>query len=283
MIAQEPATVAIRGLCLFGRHGVLPEEGRLGQRFITDIEIEADVSEAIAHDDYERAVCYGTLCDIASETVTGPPLALIETVAARIAEAILARLERVEVARVTIRKPSAPLAYALEDARATVTRRRAHEVGFSLGSNLGEREAVLAAAVNRLARADGVEIGAVSALYDSAPWGAADQPGFVNLCATGQTTLSPHALLGLCKETEAVLGRVPGPRWGPRALDVDLLYYGDRALADPVLELPHPRLFERAFVLEPLAEIASDRVIGGRRVADALGVLARTGGDVSRR
>lgn len=283
MIVPALTSVFVRDLCLFGYHGVLPEETRIGQRFMVDIEIRADLSGAIAGDDYEQAVCYGTLCDIASDIVTGPPLQLIETVAGRIAEAVLAKLGRVEWVRVEVRKPSAPVPYAVSGTAVVVEQARVHDVAFSLGSNLGEREAVLAAAVDRLSLVDRLEIADVSSLYDSAPWGGVEQPKFVNICAIGRTTLEPHALLRVCKAIEADLGRMPGVRWGARAVDIDILYYGVKEFQDRVLILPHACLFERAFVLEPLAEIDPDHVIGGRRVRDALAVLPRSPGDVTRR
>ncbi|KXV39048.1 folate biosynthesis protein [Gluconobacter japonicus] len=283
MISAPLTSVFVRDLCLFGYHGVLPEENRIGQRFIVDIEIRADLSGAIAEDDYRQAVCYGTLCDIAAESVTGTPMDLIEALAGRIADNILKRLDRVEVVLVTVHKPSAPVPYPVSETAATVTRHRRHEVAFSLGANLGTREATLNTALDRLSMEDGLEITDVSSFYDSAPWGEIDQPAFVNLCAIGHTTLSPHALLRVCKAIEGDLGRIPGMRWGARAVDIDVLYYDERSLSDRILTVPHRHLFERAFVLEPLAEIAANHVIGGRRVADALAVLPRTSGDVTRR
>ncbi|UMM07163.1 2-amino-4-hydroxy-6-hydroxymethyldihydropteridine diphosphokinase [Gluconobacter frateurii] len=283
MISVPLTSVFVRDLCLFGYHGVLPEENRVGQRFIIDIEIRADLSGAIADDDYMQAVCYGTLCDIAAQIVTGKPMGLIEALAGRIADEILGRLDRVEVVLVTVHKPSAPVPYPVSETATIVTRHRVHDVAFSLGANLGEREVTLHAALDRLSMEEGLEITDVSSFYDSAPWGGVDQPSFVNLCAIGRTTLAPHALLRLCKAIEGELGRVPGLRWGVRTVDIDLLHYDDRSLSDRILTVPHRHLFDRAFVLEPLAEIAADRVIGGRRVADALAVLPRTSGDVTRR
>lgn len=283
MITPPLTSVFVRDLALFGHHGVLSEETRIGQRFIVDIEIRADLTGAAVADDYAQAVCYGTLCDIASGVVTGEPLKLIETVAERIASAVLEKLDRVDWVRVGIRKPSAPVPYIVSETAAVVERTRVHDVAFSLGSNLGEREAVLMAAVDRLSLQEGVEIDVLSSLYDTAPWGGIEQPTFVNLCAVGRSTVSPHALLRACKAIEADLGRNPGVRWGARAVDIDLLYYGAREVRDRVLTLPHVGLFDRAFVLEPLAEIVPERVIAGRRVRDALAVLPRSPGDVTRR
>lgn len=127
---------------------------------------------------------------------------------------------------------------------------------LGLGSNLGDRAATLRAAVAALAPYVTVE--RVSSLYDTAPQLVTDQPRFLNAAVCGATALEPLALLRQVKAIEAALGRVPGPRYGPRAVDIDLLLVDDLLLDTPELTLPHPRLAERAFVLVPLAEIAPD-------------------------
>lgn len=283
MITPPLTRVRVRDLCFFGYHGVLEEEKRLGQRFHVSLEIAADLTRAIADDAYEEAVCYATLSTIAQEVATGPSLNLIETVAGQIADRILERCLRVEEVRVEVHKPSAPVPYPLQETSAEVTRQRHHDIGLSLGANLGEREAVLRTAIDALARCDGLAVDHVSSLYDSAPWGVDDQPPFVNLCVVGKTVLTPDALLGVCKTIESDLGRVPGRRWGERAVDIDILFYGDREWNSPILTVPHRHLWERAFVLEPLAELQPQRKISGRCVTEALAQLTRTPGDVTRR
>jgi 2-amino-4-hydroxy-6-hydroxymethyldihydropteridine diphosphokinase len=129
-----------------------------------------------------------------------------------------------------------------------------------LGSNLGDREATIRAALSRL---DGVL--AVSALRETDPVGFEDQPRFLNGVAALETELPPRALLDRLLEVERSLGRTrDGPRFGPRTIDLDLLVYGELELAEPGLTLPHPRLHERRFALEPLAELAPDLVVPGR-------------------
>ena len=127
---------------------------------------------------------------------------------------------------------------------------------FILGANLGDRAATLERALDLL-RNDCAPL-TRSALYETPPWGDADQPPFLNVAARGFTRLSPLVLLRRCKEIERELGRLTTRRWGPRVVDVDLLSYGQISLTTPELTLPHPRLHERAFVLVPLAEIAPD-------------------------
>lgn len=130
----------------------------------------------------------------------------------------------------------------------------AHRVYLGLGSNLGDRDANLRAALARLA-AD-VRIERVSSVYDTAPMHIEDQPRFHNIVCEGWTDLTPEALLRLAKDVEAAVGRTPSIRYGPRAIDIDVLLYDDLQLTLPDLIIPHPRLWERAFVLAPLAEIA---------------------------
>ena len=141
-------------------------------------------------------------------------------------------------------------------------------VGLGFGANLGDPAASLRRAV-ALLREAGLRIEAVSSLYATAPWGVTDQPDFVNACALARTGLAPLALLDLLKATEQAMGRRETRRWGPRVIDIDLLFYDDIAWRDARLTLPHPGLFERAFVLLPLAEIAPDRVVAGTRLGEA--------------
>ncbi len=146
------------------------------------------------------------------------------------------------------------------------------EALIALGGNLGDVRATLDAAIAKLCDGTDVRLLARSSDYRTPPWGVEDQPEFVNACIAVTTAMSPHALLARAQAVEQAFGRdrTKERHWGPRSLDIDLLAYDDVALATPDLTLPHPRMFERAFVLVPLAEIAADRRIGGVWVADAL-------------
>ncbi len=144
-----------------------------------------------------------------------------------------------------------------------------------LGANLGDRAAMLRAALEQLAAEPGVEIVAVSGFRDTEPVGIRDQPRFLNGAAAIETSLPPRELLDRLLAVERRLGRTRhGPRFGPRTIDLDLLLYGDEQFAEPGLELPHPRLHERLFVLEPLAELDPGLVVPGRgRVAEIIAGL----------
>jgi 2-amino-4-hydroxy-6-hydroxymethyldihydropteridine diphosphokinase len=143
-----------------------------------------------------------------------------------------------------------------------------------LGSNLGDSEALLAEARERLALLRETRVAAASALYVTAPVGGPDQPDYLNQVVELYTPLAAHELLGETQRIERELGRTREVRWGPRTIDIDILWYHGFSAAEPDLQIPHPRLEERRFVLEPLAELAPDLVLpSGQSVIEALRLL----------
>jgi 2-amino-4-hydroxy-6-hydroxymethyldihydropteridine diphosphokinase len=141
----------------------------------------------------------------------------------------------------------------------------------ALGANLGDREATLRRAVELLAADPEIDVVRVSMLRETDPVGVVDQPRFLNGAAALETELSARELLDRLLAVERTLGRIrDGERWGPRTVDLDLLLYGDLQSDEPGLTVPHPRLHERRFALEPLAELAPDAVVPGRGPVSAL-------------
>ena len=151
------------------------------------------------------------------------------------------------------------------------------EAAIGLGGNVGDKRANLDRAVERLAAVPGVRVVARSGYYRTEPWGITEQDWFLNACLVVETTLSPADLLAACLAVETSLGRRRAERWGPRIIDLDILTFGGRTIDEPGLEVPHPRLMERAFVLAPLAELRPDLSVGGVRVADALATVGAGG------
>lgn len=148
----------------------------------------------------------------------------------------------------------------------------------ALGSNLDGPRTRVERAFAALAALPGTRVSARSRLYRTPPWGVVDQPDFINAVAVLDTTLAPRGLLQALLAIEARAGRVRGIRNGPRVLDLDLLLYGGQTIHLPDLEVPHPRLQDRAFVLVPLAEVAPDLEVPGRgRVADLLARVDTSG------
>ncbi len=153
------------------------------------------------------------------------------------------------------------------------------EALLALGGNVGDSRSILDRAIAMLCDGKEVRLTARSSDYRTPPWGLKYQPSFVNLCIAVETKLPPRDLLERAQAVELRLGRdrAHEKRNGPRTADIDIIAYDDVALDTPNLTLPHPRLFERAFVLVPLNEIAGNRVIAGRKISEALGDLDLAG------
>ncbi|MCA6125362.1 2-amino-4-hydroxy-6-hydroxymethyldihydropteridine diphosphokinase [Bradyrhizobium sp. WSM 1704] len=153
------------------------------------------------------------------------------------------------------------------------------DVLIALGGNVGDVRTTIRKAIANICGMTQAALLGRSSDYSTPPWGEQQQDRFINACIEIETSLDPHALLFTLHKIEAKFGRDRANelRWGPRTLDLDLIAYDDVTLSKPELTLPHPHVFERAFVLVPLAEIVPDRVIAGRRVADALAGVSADG------
>lgn len=212
--------------------------------------------------------------------VEGPALDLIEAVAGRIADRVLAR-PQVESVEVTVHKPQAPVGVPFGDVEVRLRRERDVPVVIALGANLGEPARTLRAAARRLRRLRGLHDLRLSPLFRSAPVGGPTQDDYVNAVAVARTRLAPGTLLSALHEVEHRHGRTREVRWGPRTLDLDLVQYGDPGTPtevvsdDPGLTLPHPRAADRAFVLRPWAEVdPGARLRTGDTVAGVTTLLA---------
>jgi 2-amino-4-hydroxy-6-hydroxymethyldihydropteridine diphosphokinase len=150
-------------------------------------------------------------------------------------------------------------------------------IGLGFGSNVGDPAANVRRALQEVEARSIARITARSSLWRTAPWGFTEQEDFANLCALAETRLSPAELLAALKRVETDLGRTAGVRWGPRVIDIDILFYDDLKSKDASLTLPHRELFRRAFVLVPLAEIAPDLMIAGRKVEEAAQAIDHAG------
>jgi 2-amino-4-hydroxy-6-hydroxymethyldihydropteridine diphosphokinase len=145
--------------------------------------------------------------------------------------------------------------------------------GIGLGSNIGDKPANIRRALVLLEERGILHLTAVSSIYRTPPWGYEEQEFFANACALGETRLSPLELLAATHAIEKIMGRQPSFRWGPRLIDIDILFYGAGTFDHPKLHLPHKELFRRAFVLIPLAEIAPSLEIAGRSISQAAASL----------
>lgn len=259
--------IDIVGIGAIGYHGVYPEEKRDGQPFVVDLTCHIDLSAAAATDDLEQTESYAELSSLVVAHIENNPVDLIETLAGRIADDVLARTRAVQV-EVTVHKPRAPMPVRVADVSVTIVRTRGpeleREVVFSLGSNLGDRLSNLTAAVAALAATEGLEIRGVSPVYETEAVGPVEQPDFLNIVVTGRSALSSSKLLARGLQIEAERGRERVVTQGPRTLDVDLITVGEERVDWDALTLPHPRAHERAFVLIPWHSLDPGAVIPGR-------------------
>jgi 2-amino-4-hydroxy-6-hydroxymethyldihydropteridine diphosphokinase len=146
--------------------------------------------------------------------------------------------------------------------------RPTERVLIGLGGNLGDPAASMREALRLIDAHEACKVSQVSSFWRTPPWGKTDQPDFINACASVETSLTPQAFLALCLSIEQQLHRIRTERWGPRSIDIDILFFGDRTINEEGLTVPHPRIAKRAFVLAPLAEIAGAMVLDGRTVRE---------------
>ena len=271
--------IRLVGVTARGWHGVFPEERRDGQDFTVDVILHLDTTKAAATDDVVDTVHYGDLAVRIADVIRGEPVDLIETLAARIAASCLASPDCAGVAAVdvAVHKPQAPITELFADVVVAIRRDRAdlllepvsrQQLGvdpdpldqrpsepvtavLALGANLGDREAALRAAVAALRDVPNLLVDAVSLVVETDPVGGPEQPDYLNAVVLVTTRLSARELLAAGQAIETGQGRERDVRWGPRTLDVDVIRYGDLLSRHPVLELPHPRAYHRAFVLIP--------------------------------
>jgi dihydroneopterin aldolase/2-amino-4-hydroxy-6-hydroxymethyldihydropteridine diphosphokinase len=265
---SDAVSVIIRGLEVFGHHGVLAAEQELGQRFVVDVELELLSCPGVASDELSGTVDYATLTDAIAEIVAGPPRRLLEHVAGLIADRALDEPLAHRV-RVEVRKPHVAIPHTLTETAVRLERTREMSYWLGLGSNLGDRLANLQGIVDAL-RDAGVGVEELSPVYDTAPREITDQPSFLNAVVRVRTTRTPRELLAIAKHVERQLGRTgAGRRFGPRSADCDIVFWDGGVWRDGQLEIPHPRLTERRFVLVPLLDVSAGLVHPeGRALAD---------------
>ncbi|MCE2736717.1 MAG: 2-amino-4-hydroxy-6-hydroxymethyldihydropteridine diphosphokinase [Ilumatobacteraceae bacterium] len=252
--------IYVNGLRLMALVGVLPHEREGEQPVQVDIDLEVDLAEAGLTDNLVDTANYGAIAEAVSEVVRMSSDVLLERLVARIAERCL-QFDHVEVADVRLTKLRPPISENLDSTAVRIVRSRVdmkiparHRAIVALGSNLGDRVAYLRFGLERLSN-----VVAQSQVFETDPVGGPDNQGpYLNMVAVIDTDLDPYAMLRRLLQIEAEAHRVRIERWGPRTLDLDLLFYDDVTINSEELIVPHPRFAERRFVLEPLSEVASE-------------------------
>lgn len=259
--------IIVKDLEIFCNHGVYKEEKTLGQKFVVSVELNLDLKPAATTGNLDLSVNYGALCHEIQEVMKAESYDLIETAAEKISDFILLKYEAVSSVKVQIKKPWAPIMLPLQYAAVEIERGW-HRAYIALGSNMGDKKSNLNEAIKLIADNKYCKVTKVSSYYETKPVGYLEQDDFVNASAEIRTMLQPRELMDLLLGIEQELKRERIIKWGPRTMDLDILLYDDLISDDEHHIIPHPRMEERSFVLEPLSEIAPNVIhpVLGKRI-----------------
>ncbi|MFL0250584.1 2-amino-4-hydroxy-6-hydroxymethyldihydropteridine diphosphokinase [Clostridium neuense] len=247
--------IIIKDLEIFAHHGVLKEEKNLGQKFLLSFELLLDLEKASTEDNLNETVNYAKLCIDIENEFKRTKYDLIETAAEKTAGYILVHYPMIKSVKLTLKKPWAPILKTVNYVAVQIERSW-HTVYIALGSNLGDKKKNLNDALNLIDKNQLCHINKVSNFYETAPVGYLDQDDFINGAAEIETLMSPLKLMDFLLEVEKKLKRERKIHWGPRTIDLDILLYDSIVTEDEHILVPHPRMHERLFVLEPLCDIA---------------------------
>ncbi len=247
--------IRIQRLEVFAHHGVYAEETENGQYFYVNAVLYTDTRQAGREDDLEHTVNYGTVCHFITDWMQANTCLLLEAVAEKLAEAILLEYRTLAAVELEIEKPYAPIRLPFENVSVKV-RRSWHRAYIAMGSNLGEKETNLLSGIQALKVHPQIVLKKVSDMIVTKPYGGVEQEDFLNGALEIETLLGPEELLEALHEIENAAGRRRVVHWGPRTLDLDILFYDKLCYESENLVIPHPDLENRTFVLKPMVAIA---------------------------
>lgn len=251
--------IKITELEIFARHGVMPEETTLGQKFIISAELSLDTEKAGRSDKLDDSINYALVCENIEQYNKTHTKKLIEAAAEGTAESILMSFPRVRSVKVELKKPNPPIHLHFDSIAVEIERGR-HRAFVAAGSNIGDRQGYIDGAVEKIKADPKCTVKNISRIIETAPYGGVEQGDFLNGVIEIETIYSPYALLDFLHEIENGAGRERTVRWGPRTLDLDILFYDDMISDDPVLTLPHPDMENRDFTVLPMCDIAPNFV-----------------------
>lgn len=251
--------IIIENLEIIAEHGVFKEEKFLGQKFIVSLEMKTDTREAGKTGNLNASTHYGFVSDDVEKLLTSQSFDLIETCAEKTAEMILTKYPLISEVKVVIKKPWAPIRKHFDFVAVEITRKW-HTAYLSLGTNMGDKKKNLLEAAEKIGNLENTKIIAQSTIIETEPFGYTEQDMFLNSCLEIKTLFTPRELLKELLGIELQMGRVREIKWGPRIIDIDILFFDDEIIGEADLAVPHPWICERMFVLEPLSEIAPNFV-----------------------
>lgn len=247
--------IRIDNLEVYAYHGVLSEENEKGQHFYLSAVLYTDTRKAGKSDNLADSTHYGLVCGEMARAMKEQRFCLIERAAEHVAKRVLCMFPNVRELVLEVRKPEAPIGLVFGSVSVKI-RRGWHRAYVALGSNLGDREGYLRGAVDGLRASEDIRKVRCSSFMTTKPYGVTDQPDFLNGMAELETLLTPQELLDELHRLEKEAGRERKEHWGPRTLDLDLIFYDDLVIDSEELTVPHADMQRREFVLAPLAQLA---------------------------
>lgn len=246
--------IIIKGLEIFAHHGVYDQEKTKGQRFIINGEFNTDTITAGMSDDIEDTLDYAKICDYIKDYMVLNQVNLLETLVNELSRKLLLTFDKISSLSLEICKPDAPIPAKFENVSIKVERSR-HTAYISVGSNMGDREDYINNAIDNLSLDENIKVLAVSDLIETKPYGVVKQDDFINAVFKIETLYSPIELLSRLHIEESSAGRERKIHWGPRTLDLDIIFYDDLIMSTDKLIIPHVDMQNRMFVLKPLCDI----------------------------
>lgn len=246
--------IYIRDLEFIGYHGVFEEEKKLGQKFYVSLELITNLRDAGLNDDILKTTHYGEVAKTIEKVFFSKKYDLIETLAEDIAREILLNFNLISKLKLEIKKPWAPVGIPLDNVAVEINRKWT-EAYISLGSNMGNKKENLEKAISELSQVKDTFVTKKSEIIETEPFGYKEQDDFLNACVGIKTLLSARELLKELLAIEKRMGRERKIKWGPRIIDLDIIFYGKEVIEEDDLIVPHPYMEYREFVLKPLEEI----------------------------
>lgn len=247
--------ISIDNLETFGYHGVFEEESFLGQKFIVSARLYLDTRKAGLSDDLKASLDYGEACQVIKKIIETERFMMIERLAQEIATKLLLSFSMLSKVLITVKKPWAPVRVSLDTVSVTIERGW-HKAYLSIGSNIGDREGYLDLAIDQLNALEDTKVTAASDYIETKPYGDVEQDDFLNGALEIETLKTPQELLEVAHRIEKEAHRERIVHWGPRTLDIDILFYDDLIMMEDNLMIPHVEIPKREFVLKPLSAIA---------------------------
>lgn len=246
--------IYIRDLEFIGYHGVFEEEKKLGQKFYVSLELITNLRDAGLNDDILKTTHYGEVAKTVEKVFFSKKYDLIETLAEDIAREILLNFNLISKLKLEIKKPWAPVGIPLDNVAVEINRKWT-EAYISLGSNMGNKKENLEKAISELSQVKDTFVTKKSEIIETEPFGYKEQDDFLNACVGIKTLLPARELLKELLAIEKRMGRERKIKWGPRIIDLDIIFYGKEVIEEDDLIVPHPYMEYREFVLKPLEEI----------------------------